>query len=385
MREFEFCWTTKIIFGRGSVSQLHSVVSSFGNSVLFVYGCNSIKTNGVYNDVLGKLSGLKVFELGGVASNPDVDLVRQGVEICKKNSVEVILAVGGGSVIDCAKMISVALYRPEDPWQLIKNRIDCSLSVPLIALVTLAGSGSEVNAEAVISNYATKEKLTYCSTSLYPKVSIIDADLFKTVPTKLWQSGVLDMFSHLLEQYFVTGSATVNDALIESLMHTIVNLNKSLKSSSIDDIVCEELIWCSALADSMVLSLGNEPSAYPLHTIEHEITNLFGIAHGEGMAMIIPAWLDFVKYAGEKCKIARLGRAVFAVDETDDDLCIEQTINRIVEFIYSLNLQPNLRSLSLSEEDVHCIANGAVRAEDLSAAFPPLTEKEVIQILKKAL
>lgn len=376
---------TRVLYGKGSTSMLRDVVVSLGKNCLLVYGCQSAKRNGLYEKVKNALSDIRIHELFGISPNPSIDFVKQGVRICQENRVDFILAVGGGSVIDCAKMISVASCSYDDPWAIIKNRIECNKSIPLITMVTMPGSGSEINAEAVISNYETMEKLTYSCFQMFPKVSIIDPCSMKSIPLELWNIAIIDMFSHALEQYLVASTSKINNSLLESLMKTIVEMSLKLSKTFPNEEVMEELIWCSSLADSLCLSRGNEESAYPIHTIEHELTARYGISHGQGIAMLMPAWLEYVYKVSKSERIISLGTTVFGVSNFDSNLCAMVTIEKMREYIRALNLKSCLDSLNLSESDVEEIAQKSIMAEDLTKAYPPLTKKDVIEVLKLAL
>lgn len=266
-----------------------------------------------------------------------------------------------------------------------KKRIECQKGIPLITVVTLPGSGSEVNSEAVISNYRTKEKLTYSSSLIFPKISIIDPLVMESVSLDLWKYAVVDMFSHALEQYFVEYSSEINDSLLEALMKTVLEVSISLFYDFPNEAKIEELIWCSSLSDSLFMSRGNKESAYPIHTIEHELTARYGIVHGQGIAMLIPAWLEYVYMTTKSSRFIRFAKNVFGVEKNNCEACATEVLFRMKKFIKSLNLQTNLSSLMLSDIDLVSIAQNVVCSEDLSVAFPPLGSDEVIDVLRLAL
>lgn len=222
MENFEFCVPTKILFGKDQITQLPAAIDDFGKHVLLVYGGGSIKRMGLYDQAKKLLQNCDIYELSGIDPNPRVESVREGVAICREHDVDVILAVGGGSVIDCAKAIAAAFYYEGDAWEMITSHAEIIKALPIVTVLTTAATGSEADFGAVISNPETNEKLALMSDQLFPKISILDPEYTFTVPAKQTAAGSIDILSHLMEQYFVPSSTYMNDLLIEAVMKTVV-------------------------------------------------------------------------------------------------------------------------------------------------------------------
>ena len=222
MENFQICISTNILFGKDQIQNLSQTISGFGNRVLLCYGGGSIKRMGLYDTITELLADCEIFELGGIAPNPKIESVREGVKLCREQKIDVILAAGGGSVIDCAKAIAAAVYYDGDAWEMIASHAPIEKAVPIVTVLTLAATGSEADSGAVISNTETNEKLSLFSPHIMPKVSILDPTYTFTVPASQTAAGCADILSHLMEQYFSFKTTYMGDLLVESVMKTII-------------------------------------------------------------------------------------------------------------------------------------------------------------------
>ena len=216
MENFVFHTPTKVHFGKGTIESLHDEVVAIGKKVLLVYGGSSIKRSGLYDSVLAKLNDCEIFELSGVEPNPRITSVRNGVQICKDKGVEVVLAVGGGSVLDCAKAICAGACYEGDAWDLVLDWNKVTKALPLVTILTLSATGSEFDYGSVISNLETNEKLPLISDHIYPRVSILDPQYTYSVPANQTAAGAADIMSHIYEQYFCKDSNLVSDGICDS-------------------------------------------------------------------------------------------------------------------------------------------------------------------------
>lgn len=222
MENFQFCVPTNVYFGKDQIKNLPNIINQYGHRVLLVYG-GSIKRQGIYDRIHDLLADCQLTELSGVVGNPHVDKVREGVMLCKDNDIDVLLAVGGGSVIDSAKAIAVSAAMDVEPWKMISKHIEITASLPVVAIPTIAAAGSETDFGGVISNPETNEKLAFYSSLCFPKVAILNPTYTFSVPASQTAAGSADIMSHLMEQYFVSETSMLSDLLVESVMKTVIH------------------------------------------------------------------------------------------------------------------------------------------------------------------
>lgn len=291
---FDFCVLTHILFGQGQIAHMPEAIGEFGEKVLLVYGGGSIKRMGLYGRIEELLSGCEIHELSGIAPNPRVESVREGVELCRKHHIDVILAVGGGSVIDCAEAIAAAFHYDGDAWDMIASHAEIVQALPIVAIPTAAATGSEADFGAVITNPETNEKLGLNSPALFPKLAILDPEYTFSVPARQTAAGSIDILSHLMEQYFVPATTYMSDLLVESVMKTVVRYAPIAYREPDDYEARAQLMWASTIADNATLCNGNELRAFSCHGIEHELSAYYDVTHGVGLAIITPRWMEYV-------------------------------------------------------------------------------------------
>lgn len=387
MENFVFQNPTKLIFGKGQMEALRTEVPKYGKKVLLVYGGGSIKRNGIYDKVMAelKVAGCEVYELAGVEPNPRISSVRKGADICKKEGVEFVLAVGGGSVIDCAKTIAAAALYDGDPWDLVTKKAKPEQALPLGTVLTLAATGSEMNSGAVITNWETREKYGWGSPLLYPKFSILDPENTYTVPKDQTVYGIVDMMSHVLEQYyFRSPNAPLQERMCEAVLETVIETAPKLVNDLHNYEYRETIMYCGTMALNHVISMGTRGD-WATHNLEHAVSAVHDIPHGGGLAILFPHWLRHTLDEGlEKTK--RLAVRVFKVDprgKSDRDVALEG-IQRLSDFWTSLGAPSRLSDYGIGADQIDIMADRAM-AKGNFGNFVTLNRDDVVAIYRAAL
>ena len=297
MKNFCFHNPTKIIFGRNTTDQIGPETATYGNKILLVYGMGSIKKHGIYDTIIASFAkaDLQVVEHGGVRSNPVLEHVRQGVQLAKNHAVDVIVAVGGGSVIDSAKAIGAGAKVEHDVWQFFKGKKGIKNSLPLLCVPTIAAAGSEMNGGMVITNEKTRQKIGIGNKILHPRVSILDPAATFSVPPDYTAFGAVDALAHLLEFYMTAEDphTPVQDRLIEGLAATIIASCEKVLADSNDYDSRADLMWCATLALNGLTAAGLGMVGFPMHMIAHALGALYDVPHGAALAVVMPGWLTF--------------------------------------------------------------------------------------------
>lgn len=387
MENFVFHTQTKVHFGKGTIEALHDEVVAVGKKVLLVYGGSSIKRSGLYDTVLAKLSDCQVFELAGVEPNPRVTSVRAGAQICKEQGVDVVLAVGGGSVLDCAKAICAAACYAGDAWDLVLDWNKVTKALPLVTVLTLAATGSEFDFGAVISNLETNEKLALISDHIYPKVSILDPQYTYSVPASQISAGAADIMSHIYEQYFCTKSNLISDGICETILRTIIACAPRLLKDPQDYDARAQMMWASSLACNGICSLGNGERPWPCHAMEHELSAQYDITHGVGLAILTPHLMRYALNADTVERFCHYGKAVFDMPEQEDRMAMaKEAIDKTEQFFSSINLPNNLGALGIDDSRIDEMAEHCVKFNPSLELCPrPLYLDDVKQIYRNSL
>ncbi len=382
--DFDYYNPTKIYFGKTALSNLAGELDGFGKNVLLMYGKNSIKQTGLYDQIVGILKecGKNVVELSGINSNPRYSQVLQGCKLVKENAVDLILAVGGGSVIDCAKAISVSAYAHGDPWQRywidyepVDNKI-----VPVGSVLTMAGTASEMNGGSVITNedQVIKNGRVY-GPEVYPKFSILNPEYTFTVPQHQMVSGIFDIFSHLLEQYFSGDDDNVTDYLIEGVLKALISSARVAVKNPLDYQARSNIMWCATLGLNTITGLSKEQD-WQVHMIEHQLGAYTDCPHGLGLAVIsVPYYKYIYKYGLDK--FVRFATNVWNVKtdgKTKEEIALEG-IDCLAKFSKELGIPTTLRELGCTEDMLRKIADTSV----LGGGYKTLTPDEVYEILKE--
>lgn len=388
MENFNFCIGVNVLFGKDQIQNLPGAIAPYGKKVLLCYGGGSIQRMGLYDTVRQLLEDCEVVELSGIAPNPRVDSVRQGVQLCREHGVEVILAVGGGSVIDCAKAIAAAVYYDGDPWEMIAEGRPIEKALPIVTVLTLAATGSEADSGGVISNPDTKEKLGFGAPVLMPKVSIMDPTYTFTVPAGQTAAGCADILSHLMEQYFVPASTYLGDQLVEAVMKTIVKYAPVAVQEPENYEARAQIMWGSSIGDNATLCSGNRLAVFGVHGMEHELSAHYDLTHGVGLAILTPRWMRHVMKKAPQVtlpRFAHFGRAVWGLEGEDDAAAAAQAADALEQFFRSLNIPMTLTEVGIDDSRFAEMAVHAAAAEGLAHAWVPLDAQDVVEIYKLCL
>ncbi len=384
MFSFDFSLPTEVYFGKGvTESKLAETIKRYGSKVLSCYGGGSIKKTGLYDNIMSilKENGVTVWELSGIAPNPRVSSVRKGIDICRKNGVEVLLAVGGGSVIDCAKMVGAGYYYEGDAWDLCSKKAVIKGSLPLVSVLTLAATGSETNPTAVISNDETSDKVGATSKFLFPKASFLDPTLTYSVSAFQTAAGSADIFSHVLETYFNKGEDMfMLDRVMEGIMKTVMHYAPVALKDPSNYEARANLMWASGWAINGFIQ-GSKVKAWSCHPIEHQLSAYYDMTHGLGLAIVTPRWLRYCLNASNAERYYSFGVNVFGIDPALDPFEVaSRAIKALEEFFYSvLGLKSNFTDSGIGDEKISEMAEKAAKALSPNA-FVPLKKEDIEQI-----
>lgn len=387
MENFSYHNPTKLIFGKGQLEKLKEEVPKYGKNVLIVYGGGSIKRNGIYDRVVSYLKEIdaNIWELSGVEPNPRISTVKKGAEICRKEKIDFILAVGGGSVIDCTKAISAAAKYEGDPWDIVLKKYIPEEAVPFGTVLTLAATGSEMNANSVITNWETKEKYGWSSPLVYPKFSILDPEHTYTVPKDQTVYGIVDMMSHVFEQYFHPEThAPLQDRMCESLLITVIETAPKLVEDLENYDLRETIMYCGTIALNGSLGVGYRGD-WATHNIEHAVSAVYDIPHGGGLAILFPNWMKHVLDENVG-RFKQFALRVFHVDpegKTDREIAIEG-IEKLREFWNSIGAPSRLADYNIGEDKLDLMADKAM-ARGSFGKFKVLNREDVLAILRASL
>ncbi|MCS0674660.1 iron-containing alcohol dehydrogenase [Cytobacillus firmus] len=387
MQNFTFYNPTKLIFGKDQLSQLQTEIPQYGKKVLVVYGGGSIKRNGLYDKVKEQLHeiGAEVFELSGVEPNPRISTVRKGVEICKTEGIDFLLAVGGGSVIDCTKAIAAGAKYDGDAWDLVIKKAFAAKALPFGTVLTLAATGSEMNAGSVITNWETNEKYGWGSPVTFPKFSILDPVNTFTVPRNQTVYGIVDMMSHVLEHYFhLEENTDFQDRMCESLLITIMEAAPKL----LEDLERYEhraaILYSGTMALNGILNMGYRGD-WATHNIEHAVSAVYDIPHGGGLAILFPNWMKHnLNVKPERFK--QLAIRVFNVDpagKTDEETAFEG-IEKLREFWNSIGAPSRLADYDIDDSKIELMADKATVNGEFGN-FAKLNHDDVVSIYRASL
>ncbi len=386
MNNFYFQLPTEVYFGKGQISHLGESIKKYGDNVLLVYGGGSIKKTGLYDTVINifKENNIKWTELSGVEPNPKIDTVRKGAKLCKENGIQAILAVGGGSTIDCAKVTAAAAKYDADAWDLVLNSSLIKDALPIFTVVTLSATGSEMDRGAVISNMETNDKVAAFSTLFYPKVSILDPQYTFSVPQNQTAAGVADIMSHAFEKYFTrVRTAYVQDRVGEAMIKTCIHYGPIAYNDPENYEARANLMWAACLAIDGVTWRGNEVMS-TCHIIEHQLSAYYDVTHGVGLAILTPRWMRYILNEQTVYKFVEYGVNVWGIDPNKDKFEIaNEAIKKTEELFKSMNIPYTLREIGIGEEKLEIMAQKG--SKGLQNAFWPLDEKDVLEILKMCL
>ena len=355
MDDFVFQNPTKIIFGRGAEAKVGLEARAFGRKVLLHYGGGSVKRSGLYDRVASSLreAGLSIVELGGVAPNPRLSLVREGVALCRKEKVSLVLAIGGGSAIDSAKAIAMGVPHSGDVWDFFTGKAELREALPVGTVLTIPAAGSEASTASVITNEEGMLKRGFNSPVIYPRFSILNPELAFTLPKDQAANGIADIMSHLFERYFTNSRPVqLTDRLIEATLRTVIDAAPRALAKSDDYDAWAELMWSGTVAHNNLLNTGRVGD-WGSHDLEHELSAAYDIAHGAGLAVVFPAWMKYA-YKRDVPRFAQAAARVWGVDIDYFDLerGALEGIARLESFWSSLGLAVRLSGLGIGAERI---------------------------------
>lgn len=383
MESFVFENPVRIIFEKGAIKHLKSEIESY-NNILLVYGGGSIKKNGIYEKVMEGLVGKNVYELFDIIPNPETGKVYEGIKICREKNIDFILAVGGGSVIDTSKAISAGVFLDGDFWEkLFVNKEPLKKAVPLGTVLTMVGTGSEMNNGGVITNPDVLVKCSYGDDLLYPVFSLLDPTFTYSVPKRQMVSGIIDMFSHIMEVYFsLPDTENVSDNLSESLMAAVIRNARAAVVNQEDYIARSNLMWIASLAINGLLSLGKGED-WQSHTLEHTLSAYYHIPHGLGLAIVHPHYLKYV-YKGHGSKFKRFLKRVFDIETEgmDEEEIAELAIEKIQDFFKELGAPIKLNEIGIDGERLEEMANNT---DEFKVDYSDLKHEDILKIYQSAL
>lgn len=379
---------TKLYFGKGQISHLDEILRSLGKKVLLTYGGGSIKKMGLYDTVIDilKKGGFEVTELSGIEPNPRIESVEEGVRLCKENNIDVILAVGGGSTIDCSKAIAAGVFYDGDLWDMVASYHGTLKALPLVDILTLSATGSEYDGGGVITNLKTHEKIGNSYT--YPYASICDPTYTFSVSKYQTASGTADIMSHIFEGYFSrTEDSDLSDHIAEGVLKTAIKyLPVALKEP--DNYTARaNLMAISSVACSGIPQYGKQDTGWPCHAMEHELSAFYDITHGIGLAILTPRWMRFILEKDPSCtwRFVRFAKNVWGLNGDDEKALAIAGIEKLEEFFAQSGIPKNLTELKITDEHFEEMTAHANYGNYLKDAFVALTNEDIVEIYKACL
>ncbi|MFS0780367.1 iron-containing alcohol dehydrogenase [Bacillus sp. 1P06AnD] len=387
MNQFAYKNPVKLIFGKDTVQELKKELPQYGNKILVVYGGGSIKKNGLYDQVMDILHELQteIFELSGVEPNPRIASVRKGVEICKKEKIDFVLAIGGGSVIDCTKAIVAGAKYDGDAWDIVLKKAPVKDALPFGTILTIAATGSEMNSGSVITNMETKEKYSWGSPLTYPAFSILDPQNTFTLPLNQTVYGIVDMMSHVFEQYFhQTKNSPLQDRMCEAVLLTVIEAAPKLLKDLHNYDLRETILYSGTIALNGYLSMGTAGD-WATHNIEHAVSAVHDIPHAGGLAILFPQWMEYNLHE-RISRFVQLAVRVWGVDpagKSDEEIALEG-IEKLRSFWKSLGAPSRLSDYDITEESIPLITEKAMSKGEFGQ-FKKLNSDDVASILTASL
>lgn len=389
MHDFMFQNTTKVYFGENQLGHLGEELKQYGPRVLLTYGGGSIKKIGLYDKVMEELkkAGMTVFELSGIEPNPRHTTVNKGADICKKENIDVLLAVGGGSTIDCTKAIAAANFYDGDSWDIVTRKAPVSKALPILTVLTLAATGSEMDAGGVISNVDTHEKFGLMHPMLLPKVSFLDPANTYTVSAFQTACGSADILAHIFDVSYFTAAEKMDmvDRVMESVMKTVVEYGPVAVREPRNYKARANLMWAASWALNGFLQTGASQAA-SCHAMEHELSAFYDITHGLGLAILMPRWMEYILDETTAPQFKKFGVNVFGLEASLTDAeGAREAIAALSDYLFEkLGLQRSLAEIGIDDANFRVMAEKACRGGILQG-FRPLAPKDVENIFRMCL
>ena len=386
---FTYHTPTTLYFGKDAIKDLPGVIAQFGKNVLLTYGGGSVKKIGLYDRVKELLRDFNIVELSGIEPNPKYDpSVLAGAKLCKENDVDVILAVGGGSVLDCSKAISVCAKYDGEGWDLISGKVKAQAAIPIVDIITLAATGSEYDMGCVISNTAISDKRGYLDELLYPAASFLDPEY--TYSVSKWQTacGTADAINHVLEQFFASPHSMFNDGVMISALRSLMTNVKVALEKPDDYAARSELMYVCSWGCNGILANGAGYSGWPMHSIEHALSAYFDITHGAGLAIITPRWMKEILSERTVERFVTLGTGLFGFDKALPDFSIaDKVIDGFYAFFESIGIPMHLAELGVKADAIEDMADHILANDNTNEPwmFAPIGKDALIRILTESM
>ena len=391
MNNFIYEIPTKIYFGENELNiNLKTEIKKYGNKVLLLYGGGSIKRIGLYQKIVNELGtsrDIKIYEYSGIEPNPRHTAINEAIKICKTNNIDVILAVGGGSVIDSSKLISLGSFYNGDSWDFIIGKTKPEKALPIITVVTLSATGSEMNGTAVISNMETHQKKSIKSSLIIPKVSFLDPTVTYSVSKYQTACGSADILSHILETYFSKNTGLfMLDRVMEGLMKTVIKYAKIAYIKPNDYEARANLMWASSWAINGFTRIDRQPNVWVCHLLEHQLSAFYDITHGLGLAILTPKYMKYALNEKNVDRYYEFGINVFDIDKNlPKNEVAKKGIECLEKFLYEdLELANNLKSLNINDEKFEEMAEIICKKGTIKG-FIDLNKEDIVNIFKECL
>lgn len=385
MENFMYSVPTSIYFGKGQVQHVGEIVRTYGKHVLLVYGGGSIKRNGIYDEVVQifKENEITYCELSGVEPNPRITTVRKGVALCREHNVDVVVPIGGGSTIDCAKVIAAAVSYENDAWDIVLDARNINSVLPIVSILTLSATGSEMDTFAVISDIDSKDKIGTGHEDMRPKASILDPTYTYSVSKYQTAAGTADIMSHIFECYFSNQQGYMQDRMAEGLLKTCIEFGIKAIQEPTNYEARANLMWASSWAINNFIKLGKSV-VWSVHPMEHQLSAYYDITHGVGLAILTPHWMEYVLSDATVLKFREYGINVWGIHANKDSFEIaREAIANTKKYFISMGIPTTLREVGITDE--RYFEDMANKIKELRGAFVTLRKKDIINIYKHAL
>jgi len=389
MNSFIYDIPVKVYFGENQLGNLGEELKKFGRRVLLTYGGGSIKRIGLYDKVVEELqnAGMEIYELSGIEPNPRIESVRKGAQMCKEHNIDVLLAVGGGSTIDATKFMAAGACVEHDPWEFFgAGAKPIERALPIVTILTLSATGSEMDAGGVISNLATCDKLGRMAYPMLPKVSFLDPTLTYSVSAYQTACGAADIMSHIMEVYFnMNKDLFMLDCFMEGMLKTVIKYAPVAIAEPENYEARANLMWCSSWAINGFIN-GGKKKAWSCHPMEHELSAVYDITHGLGLAILTPRWMEYCLDETNVEKYVSFGVNVFGIDSALEPMAIaRESIKRLSDFFFkTLGLKSTFTEVGIKREAFKSMAQKACRYGDIRG-FKTLTPEDVERIYEMCL
>lgn len=380
MNDFVYQNTTKLVFGKTAMQNIAKELSQYGKKVLLTYGKGSIKKAGIYDIVIQQLKDFDVKEFSGIEPNPRVETLRKAIALGKEFQPDIILAVGGGSVIDGSKLVAGAIISDVEPWDLVLDNTKFDKCIPIATVLTVAATGTEMDSFGVITNWEKNEKRAFAYNGLLPVVSFLDPQNTYSVSAIQTAYGIVDIFSHVLEQYMTTGeNAPLQNRWSESILQTLIETAPQLLNNLQDYNARANIMLCSTMALNGLISMGTAQD-WATHDIEHELSAFYDIPHGLGLAILTPRWLKHIALTQKKDRLVQYGKRVFNLQGSDTEVA-NAAIEATHDFFSSMGIAMNLKDIDINDEHFETMVT---REQDKLGEFP-LTAEQIKNILSDSI